>query len=111
VRDNVDGGVKYHTEVRHGQFKDDHTKENIPDSKVYLLIQMYYIWKDYNVIDEIIDWNFHEIDRTANIKDMELWDVFFQNFVILCSSTAPIRYRIGMRRPREKIINSVFCCS
>jgi hypothetical protein len=77
VRSNVDGSVKYHNETRHGQFKDDRPKDKIPKTKIEFVIQMYYIWKDYSALDEILDWEIHEIDRTADIQDMELWDLRF----------------------------------
>ncbi len=77
VRDNVDGVVKYHNETRHGQFKDDRPKDKIPKTKIEFVIHLYYVWKDYSALDEILDYKIHEIDKTADIKDMELWDIRF----------------------------------
>jgi len=77
VRDTVDGAVKYHNETRHGQFKDDRPKDKIPNKKIEFVIHLYYIWRDYSALDEILDYKIHEIDDTADIREMNLWDIQF----------------------------------
>ena len=77
VRDNVDGNVKYHNETKHGQFKDDRPKDKIPKTKIDFVIHLFYIWKDYSALDEILGYDIHEIDKTADIKEMDLWDIQF----------------------------------
>ena len=75
VRDDVDGAVKYHDETNHGQFKDDRPEDKVPKTKIEFVIHLYYIWKDYSALDEILEYKIHEIDRTADIKEMDLWDI------------------------------------
>ena len=38
---------------------------------------MYYTWKDYEVIDEILSYKLTKMNRKANIKHMELWHIGF----------------------------------
>ena len=77
VRDNANGKVVYHNETRHGQFKDCIPEDKIPKTKIEFVIQMYYIWKDYSALDEIVDYKIHQIDKTAGIAKMKLWQIGF----------------------------------
>lgn len=80
VKDTVDGAVKYHNETRHGQFKDNRLMDKIPKTKdkiIEFIIHLYYIWEDYSALDEILDDKIHEIDKTADIREMSLWDIRF----------------------------------
>jgi hypothetical protein len=69
--------VLYHNETRGAEFKDDREKDDIPERRIHDIIHMYYIWKDYSVIDEILTYNITKMNPKANIKDMHLWNFGF----------------------------------
>ena len=77
VRNNVGDKVKYHNEDRSGEFKDDREKKDIPESKIMYIINFYYTWKDYSVIDEVLKYEITKMKSKADIKTMDLWDIGF----------------------------------
>ena len=77
IRDMSADKVIYRNDVRSAQFKDDRTADNIQKIIIHFIIQMYYIWKDYEVIDEILSYKLTKMDSTANITNMELWHIGF----------------------------------
>ena len=66
-----------HNETRGAAFQDDRKKENIPESRIHDIIHMYYIWKDYEVIDEILKYKITKMNKKADIKDLALWQIGF----------------------------------
>ena len=77
VRNNVGDKVKYHNEDRSGEFKDDREKKDIPESKIMYIINLYYTWRDYSVIDEVLKHKITKMNSKADIKTMDLWDIGF----------------------------------
>ena len=77
VRNNVGDKVKYHNEDRSGEFKDDREKKDIPESKIMYIINLYYTWKDYSVIDEVLKYEITKMKSKADIKTMDLWNIGF----------------------------------
>ena len=52
-------------------------KEDIPETRMHDIIHMYYIWKDYPVIDEILKYKVTKMKPNTNIKYMDLWQIGF----------------------------------
>jgi hypothetical protein len=77
VRDMSDGKVIYRMDTRAAEFKDDRKAEDIPETRIHFIIQMYYIWKDYEAIDEIQKYKIIKMKKKTNIKNMELWHIGF----------------------------------
>jgi len=77
VRNNVDGKVVYHNEERGVEFKHNLDKDEIPEKLIHDIVNMYYVWKDYSVIDELLKWKITKMNSKANIKSMDLWEVGF----------------------------------
>jgi hypothetical protein len=44
---------------------------------IHHIIQMYYVWKDYSVIDEILKYKLTKMNSEATIKSMDLWEIGF----------------------------------
>ena len=86
VRNNVGDKVVYNNEDRSGEFKHDDiitwdAEENkyngILKSKIMYIINLYYTWKDYSVIDEVLKHKITKMNSKANIKTMDLWYIGF----------------------------------
>ena len=80
IRYNRDGEVIYATENRAGQFRSNKSFDKVNNLKTAQSIShLFYFWKDYSALDEILEFKITHIDSKANIKDMALWAMGFNN--------------------------------
>jgi len=80
VRYNEDGEVKFATEEKSGQFRSDKPLDKVNNWKTAQRIcHLYYFWKDYSALDEILDFKITQLNSNAKIMDMELWAFGFNN--------------------------------
>ena len=80
VRYNENGQVLYATEQKAGQFRSDKPFDKVNNWKTAQRVcQLFYFWKDYSALDEILDFKITYINSKANIKDMALWAFGFNN--------------------------------
>ena len=80
VRYNEDGQVLFATEQRAGQFRSDKPFDKVNNWKTAQHIShLFYFWKDYTALDELLEFKITHIDSKANIMDMALWAFAFNN--------------------------------
>ena len=108
IRDISKDKVYYYKDVRSAEFKSEVTENLISKKQIYYIIQMYYIWKDYQVIDEILSYKLTKMDNTANIKKWNYGKLdLAEDFVIVCLNMLMTQYRIGTKKHYKTIINNV----
>ena len=76
VRYNDSGNVNFATEEKSVQFRSNLSFNKVNNwNTAKRVCRLYYFWKDYSALDELLDFKITHVDVTVNIKDVDLWAI------------------------------------